>query len=127
MPKRAAPGNRDRIEAALTPQLAAALNEMRELLDVVNWTRTPLCAPFQQAATLLLAAKLVEAGECCESDAIDRAAIALGLSEHTARSRARRWSETSRDHMQYAQGAANELGANWSGDTSSYPVLRGNP
>jgi hypothetical protein len=96
MPRRAQPGHRDAIEASLTPAMRAALDELRALLNVWDWQCSPLCAPFTQAAILLRAAQLVEAGECSEKDAIDRAAIMLGCSSDTARSRARRWPRDSR-------------------------------
>jgi hypothetical protein len=96
MPRRASPGHRDRLEAALTPELAAALDELRALLNVWDWQSSPLCAPFTQAAVVLMAAQLVADGACSEKDALDRAAIVLGVAPDTVRSRARRWPTDSR-------------------------------
>jgi hypothetical protein len=97
MPKRARPGNRGALEAALTPSLLAALDELRELLNVHDWRTVPaVAATFTQAAVVLRAAQMVEAGVCSEKDAIDHASIALGVSPDTVRSRAKRWHRDSR-------------------------------
>jgi hypothetical protein len=96
MPRRASPGHRERIDGALNPVLRAALAEMCALLNIWDWRQSPLSAPFTQAAVVLLAAQLVADGACSEKDSIDRAAIALGVSPDTVRSRARRWPVDSR-------------------------------
>jgi hypothetical protein len=96
VPRRAQPGHRVAIEAALTPVLLEAVEELRELLNIRDWQQSPLSAPFTQAAVVLAAAERVAAGECSESDALDAAAIALGVSTDTVRSRARRWPRDSR-------------------------------
>jgi hypothetical protein len=92
MPRRAAPGNRDRIEGALTPTLRAALEELRELFDIRgDWQATGIAAPFQAAACVLLAAERVRAGEAPHSG-LTAAAAHLGLSDETVRSWCVRWS-----------------------------------
>jgi hypothetical protein len=97
MPRRARPGNRAALEGALTPTLASALGELRELLNIMDWrTVSAVAAVFGQAAVVLHASEMVEAGVCSEKDAIDAAAIALGVSPDTVRSRARRWHHDSR-------------------------------
>jgi hypothetical protein len=96
MPKRAEPGERERLEAALTPSLRAALHELRELLDVWDWQASPLAAPFQQAAAILEAVRVVDTRAAAEKDALEVAAARLGLSADTLRSRARRWPDDSR-------------------------------
>jgi hypothetical protein len=96
MPKRAAPGNRQRLEAALSCELRVALEQARELLNIHDWRVSPLAAPFQQCAVVLAAARLVAAGESSEKDALDAAAISLGISPDTVRSRSRRWPRDSR-------------------------------
>jgi hypothetical protein len=92
MPRRAAPGRRDRIEAALTPTLRSALEQLRELFDIRgDWQATGIAAPFQAAACVLLAAERVRAGEAPHS-ALTAAAAHLGLSDETVRSWCVRWS-----------------------------------
>jgi hypothetical protein len=95
MPKRAR-GDRAAIEAALTPTLAAALQELRELLDVWHWQATPLAPPFQAAACVIRAAELVRQGRA-PGDALHAAASELGLERETVRSWARRWAAASRE------------------------------
>jgi hypothetical protein len=102
MAKRAAPGNRDRLEAALSPTLLAALEEMRVLFDVWDWQETPLAPGFQFAAAVLRAAELVGDGMAATA-ALDMAATELGLSHDTVRSWARRWSKASRAKVQHAR------------------------
>lgn len=102
MPKRAAPGDRAAIEAALTPTLAAALDELRELLDVRDWTRTPLAPPFQAAACILEGARLVREGHA-PGEALHVAADRLGLERETVRSWCRRWPDASREKVHVAR------------------------
>jgi hypothetical protein len=102
VPRRAAPGNRAALEAALTPSLLAALEELRELLDVVDWTRTPLAPPFQAAACILEGARLVKEGHA-PGDALHVAADRLGLERETVRSWCRRWPEASRGNVHNAR------------------------
>lgn len=96
MPRRAQHGHRGRLEAALTPTLLAALEELRELLNIHDWQDSVLCAPFQQSAVVLSAANMVAGGVCSAKDALEHAAIALGVSADTTRSRAKRWPRDSR-------------------------------
>jgi hypothetical protein len=84
------------MERALTPTLAAALGELRELMNIMDWRQSPLAGPFTQAAILLLAAELVAERGYSESEAVDAAAIRCGVSPETARSRAKRWPRDSR-------------------------------
>jgi hypothetical protein len=102
VPRRAAPGNRAALEAALTPSLLAALEELRELLDLHDWRRTPLAPPFQAAAAVLEAARLVREGYA-PGDALHVAADRLGLERETVRSWARRWTAASRRKVQHAR------------------------
>jgi hypothetical protein len=77
--------------------MAAALEEIRELLNLHDWQGCPaVAATFQQAAVVLTAADLVSSGRCSEKDSVDIAAIGLGISPDTARSRAKRWPRASR-------------------------------
>jgi hypothetical protein len=100
VPRRAAPGDRAAIEAALTPELRASLEELRTLLNVADWQEVPALAQlFQQAACLLLAAEYVDRDGLAERDALDAAAIALDLSWNTVRSRAKRWPKDSRRQL----------------------------
>jgi hypothetical protein len=93
MPRRAAGGNRARIEAALSPSLRAALRELRTLFGLgAHWEDSPLGPPFEFAAAILRAGELVAAG-MAPTAALDKAAGELGLSHDTIRSRARRWSK----------------------------------
>lgn len=94
MPRRAAPGNRDRIEAALSPTLRAALEELVELFLVDDWQRSGLAPVFQEAAAVLEARR--QEGCLSDKDAADAAAIRLGLSPDTVRSRFRDWYRESR-------------------------------
>src|SRR5690606_26756213 len=96
MPTRAAPGDREQLEAALTPSLRAALQELRVLHDVDDWQASPLGPPFQQAAALLRAARIVDREGCPPRMALDRAAVSLGLSPETVAARASRWPRASR-------------------------------
>lgn len=93
--KRAAPGRRDRIEAALSPDLRAALGELCQLLKVRDWQLTPLGPPFQAAAAVLFAAELVRDG-MAPTAALEYAAAHLDLEPETLRSWARRWPADSR-------------------------------
>lgn len=95
MPRRASPGDRDRIEAALSPSLRAALHELRELLDIRDWQRSGLAAPFQTAAVVQRASEMVRGG-AAPTEALLAAASELDLEPDTVKSRARRWSADSR-------------------------------
>lgn len=95
MPRRAEPGDRARLEAALTEPLRDALEEMRELLNVADWQHSPLGPPFQQCAVVLVAARLIASGRS-EKDAPELAAIELGIKPDTARARSRKWPRESR-------------------------------
>jgi hypothetical protein len=96
MPKRAEPGDGERLEAALSPSLRAALVELRELFMLHDWQRSGIAPVFQEAACLLEAERLVRAGGISEKDAIDAAAVRLGLSGDTTRTRFRDWYRESR-------------------------------
>jgi len=96
MPRRAAPGNEAAILAVLTDQHRTALEDAQEILNIWNWQLSPLAPIYQQVAVTLLAARMIAAGEVSEKDAVDQAALTLGLSPDTARSRARRWPVESR-------------------------------
>ena len=96
MPKRAAPGDRARIEAALSPVLRAALEELRELFDLPDWQAViPIGQVFQTAAAILRMAEHIRGG-MAPTAALDRAADELGIERETIRYRARAWSEQSR-------------------------------
>lgn len=102
MPKRPAPGDRDKIEAVLAAYhlppgatLLDALNALQELADVANWQSTPHAAVFQHAAAILRALELHRAG-MAPAEAVQRAAIQLGLQPDTVRSWLRRWPGISR-------------------------------
>lgn len=103
MPRRGNPGNREMIDAALSPSLLLALEEMRELLDIDDWQRTPLAAPFQCAAAILEGARLVGEG-IAPTEAVYLAADRLGLERETVKSWATRWSAASRVHYAHAKG-----------------------
>lgn len=92
------------MEAELTPLLRDALDELRELLDVEDWTTTQIAPPFQVAACVLCAAKLVRSG-LAPTKALDTAAAHLELEVEAVRSRATRWSKASRRHVHNARGA----------------------
>lgn len=109
MPRRATPGDEAAIRAALSPTLAAALDELRELLDIVDFQQTTLGPPFQCAAAVLLAADLCRAG-AAPGEALHEAADRLGLERETVRSWARRWSAASR--VQHARAERRATGAN---------------
>jgi hypothetical protein len=102
MPRRGAIGNRAAIEAALSPSLLAALEELRILLDVHDWRRTPLAPPFQAAACILEGARLVREGHA-PGEALHVAADRLGLERETVRSWCRRWTDASRGNVQHAR------------------------
>lgn len=93
MPPRARPGDREKIEAALGPQLGA----LRGLCDVLGvspdrWQQVPaLDALFTTVGVLRLAAEQQRNGTSARCS-IDRAAIALGVSADTAHDRIRRMS-----------------------------------
>ena len=78
------------------PVLYAGLERLREILDIADWQRSPLAAPFQAAACALAAFQLVESGEHSPYDALPAAAIMLKIAPDTALSRARRWPQQSR-------------------------------
>jgi hypothetical protein len=96
MPRRAEPGDRAKIEDALSPTLAAALKELCEMFLLSDWQQSGVAAPFQLAAVLLDAGRIAEAEGRSEKDSIDAAAIRMGLSAETARSRIRDWYAESR-------------------------------
>lgn len=102
MPKRAAPGDRAAIEAALTPTLRAALDELRELFDIENWQATQLAPVFQTAAALRRAAVLVRERDMDPDDAVEEAAKEFGLRPYTIHSRCDRWPTDSRQGTHYA-------------------------
>jgi hypothetical protein len=108
MPRRAAPGDAERIEDVLNrhvlPDLETgeratyldALLAIRELLNVRDWQEVqPTAQLFQQVACLLRATELHKDGLAAK-DALDAAAIELDLSWDTVRSRAKRWPKQSR-------------------------------
>ena len=96
MPRRAAPGDRRAIEAALGPSLRAALQELRELFDVECWQLSPLGPVFQVAAALLVAEGLEEREGMSRFAAITLAAVSLGLDPDAVRKRVGRWPRESR-------------------------------
>jgi hypothetical protein len=96
VPRRAAPGHEDRILAALTPTLRAAVVELGGLFLLGDWQRSGLAPVVHQAAVLLEARRIVETEGGSEKDAIDAAGARLGLSADTARSRFRDWYRESR-------------------------------
>lgn len=103
MPRRAAAGNRAAIEAALSPSMLAALEELRELLDIADWQRSGLAAPFQTAAVIRRAEAMVRGG-AAPGEAVLAAAGELGLEPDTLKSRVRRWSEDSRHNAPARRG-----------------------
>jgi hypothetical protein len=102
VPRRAAPGDAERIEAVLAdltldaPTMLAALDEVRVWLNIYDWQSSPLAAPFQQVAAIVVAARMVRDGKVSEKDALDHAAARLGLRPDTLRSRSKRWPLASR-------------------------------
>jgi hypothetical protein len=96
MPRRAAPGREDRILAALSPTLRAAVVELHKLFLLGDWQRSGLAPVVHQAAVLLEARRIADTEGGSEKDAIDAAAIRLGLSADTTRSRFRDWYRESR-------------------------------
>lgn len=119
MPPRARPGERELLEKALTPSLRAALQELRVLLDVDDWQRSPLGPPFAAVAVLLRASVLIREG-VAKVAALDRAAVELGISADTVRSRVRRWAAESRPSFRYAPCTAEEMATSL-GDASTPP------
>ena len=102
MPRRASPCRREAVEAVLRdfvlaePTLYGALEALREIENLFDWRDSPLGPPLEHAAVLLRAAELVQAVGCSEKDALDRAAIELGVSPDTTRTRGRDWPKRSR-------------------------------
>jgi hypothetical protein len=97
MPRGGVPGNRERIERALTPELRDSLEELSVLLDVVDWRHTPLGPPFTAAAALLMAIDLTRGG-MAPSTALGESCAHLGIERDTVRSWCRRWPVASRVH-----------------------------
>jgi hypothetical protein len=95
VPRRAAPGDAERIERALSPDLRDALETLRELLDLHDWRLSPLGPPFTAAAAVLMAIGLTRDG-LAPSTALDTAAAHLGIERDTLRSWLRRWPAASR-------------------------------
>lgn len=93
MPRRAQPGNRERIEAALGPALRSALAALCSTLGVPrsSWQRVPaLQFTFTTAAVVRLAASLREdGGRGGERAAIETAALRLGVPPDTILARIR--------------------------------------
>lgn len=102
MGKRAAPGDRDRIEAELAaieleePTLLGAFRLLGNLLGIADWQLSPLNAVMSQAAAALLAWRLTQTGESSKTDAMQAAAHRLGLKHETCRDREKRWVRESR-------------------------------
>lgn len=113
MPPRAAPAHREAIEAALPPDLRAALEQMRATLDVQDWTRVPLFQPFAAVAAVEHAAALVAAG-CGYRDALLRTSAHLGIPEETLRSWTRRWPRQSRRGVHSAPHTPERRRVSWS-------------
>jgi hypothetical protein len=107
MPRRAVPGDAERIEEVLHKHVLPvehgpaatyldALLAVCDLLNVRDWQEVQATAQlFQQVACLLRAIELRKDGLAAK-DALDAAAIELDLSWDTVRSRAKRWPKQSR-------------------------------
>lgn len=95
MPRRAASGDRRAIEAALSPSLRAALEDLREILNVDDWQLSPLGPVFQATAVTMVADRLEQEG-ASPTPALELASFALGMPPTTSRDRASRWPRESR-------------------------------
>lgn len=94
MPRRAAPGDRLAIEAALSEDDLRSLVDACRLLGIPRerWQRVPaLQVYFETLAAARIANRLqVDGGQCWEAG-LDIAGIRLGLNTDTLATRFRRW------------------------------------
>ncbi|MGH7574791.1 MAG: hypothetical protein ACREM1_06655 [Longimicrobiales bacterium] len=98
MPRRPRPGDRERIEHALTPSLRRALTEQCELLGIRRdgWQFTPLGPVYTQSAVILEAAVIWQLRDGMSwRNAIEASAIRLGIPPATIRNRTERWTRAS--------------------------------
>jgi hypothetical protein len=95
MPRGGVPGDRKRIERALSPSLRDALEELSVLLDLKDWRYSPAGPLFTAAAALLVAIDLTRDG-LAPTTALDESCARLGISVDTLKSWCRRWPSASR-------------------------------
>lgn len=91
MPRRSPPGDRARIEAQLTPEQRTALAQACRAFGIPRgmWQREPsLERTFTRIAVAQLAAQVRAERGSSEKDALDSAAIMLGLGSGEAVARA---------------------------------------
>ena len=97
MPRRAAPGRRDRIEEVLDgvpvpardgehgPTMLDAVRWLAEMCGADDWQQSLLIGPVQVAATSALAARIAVAQGVAPTSALETAAARLGTNADTVR------------------------------------------